>query len=332
MVGAGDKQAVLRVAAVQAAPVFLNRAATIAKAVGLMSQAADNGAQLVVFPESFVPCYPVWLWAGRADVEVDAFARLYANAVDVPGADTECLADAARTSGVAVAIGVTERESTYSRATLYNTLLVFDASGELVLHHRKLMPTYKERTIWGQGDGSSLVTASLDGIRIGGLLCWENLMPLARQALYAQGEQVHLAPTADTGAPWQTSLRHIAYEGRVFVVSCCQVLHRTAFPDDPALAGFAADAGWLITGGSAIVSPAGDCDYLAGPVYGQETILYADLDLEKVVVGKHSFDVAGHYARPDVLQLRINRTQQAPLVDVPSQDGPPSWRTLPPRH
>ena len=315
MDGPGDKQPLVRVAAVQAAPVFLNRAATIAKAAGLMSQAAANGAQLVVFPESFIPCYPVWLWAGRADVEVDAFARFYANAVDVPGADTTCLSEAARTTGVALAIGVTERESTYSRGTLYNTLLVFDASGELVLHRRKLMPTYKERTVWGQGDGSSLATVRLNGIRIGGLLCWENLMPLARHALYAQGEQVHLAPTADTGAAWQASLRHIAYEGRVFVVSCCQVLHRTAFPDDPALAGFPADAGWLITGGTAIVSPAGDCDYLAGPVYGEETILYADLDLAKVVGAKHSFDVAGHYARPDVLELRINRKPQAQIVD-----------------
>jgi nitrilase len=316
---AGDKQPLVRVAAVQAAPVFLNREATIAKTARLINQAAGNGAQLVVFPESFIPCYPVWLWAGRADVEAAAFSRLYANAVDVPGADTACLSEAARSAGVAVAIGVTERESTYSRGTLYNTLLVFDASGELVLHHRKLMPTYKERTVWGQGDGSSLVTVALNGTRIGGLLCWENLMPLARQALYAQGEQVHLAPTADTGAPWQASLRHIAYEGRVFVVSCCQVLHRNAFPDDPALAGFPSDAGWLITGGTAVVSPGGDCNYLAGPIYGEETILYADLDLEQVVQAKHSFDVAGHYARPDVLELRINRKPQAQLVDVERQ-------------
>jgi nitrilase len=315
----GDKQPLLRVAAVQAAPVFLNREATIAKAAGLMSQAAGNGAQLVVFPESFVPCYPVWLWAGRADVEADAFSRLYANAVDVPGADTASLAEAARSNSVAVVIGVTERDSTSSRGTLYNSMLVFDARGELLLHHRKLMPTYKERTIWGQGDGSSLKTVELNGARIGGLICWENLMPLARQALYAQGEHVHVAPTADTGAAWQASLRHIAYEGRVFVVSCCQVLHRTAFPDDPALAGFPADAGWLMTGGSAIVSPGGDCDYLAGPVYGAETILYADLDLEKVVQAKHSFDVAGHYARPDVLELRLNRKPRAQLIDMEPQ-------------
>jgi nitrilase len=320
MDGPGDRQPRVRVAAVQAAPVFLNREATIAKATQLLSQAADNGAQLVVFPESFVPCYPVWLWADRADVEADAFARLYANAVDVPGAGTACLGEAARHTGVALAIGVTERDSMYSRGSLYNTLLVFDANGDLVLHHRKLMPTYKERTVWGQGDGRSLVTVALNGTRIGGLLCWENLMPLARQALYAQGEQIHLAPTADTGAPWQASLRHIAYEGRVFVISCCQVLHRNDVPVDPALAGFPADAGWLITGGTAIVSPGGDCDYLAGPVYGEETILYADLDLERVVTAKHSFDVAGHYARPDVLELRINRQPHAPLVEV-KRDG-----------
>ena len=312
----GDIRPVLRVAAVQAAPVFLDRDATVAKAIELIRTAAANGAQLVVFPESFIPCYPAWLWSGRADVEVDAFARLYANAVDVPGPHTAQLGDAAQRAGAAVAIGVTERDSSYSRATLYNTLLVLNASGELALHHRKLMPTYKERTVWGQGDGCSLRTVALNDARVGGLVCWENLMPLARQSLYAQGEQIHLAPTADTGAAWQSSLHHIAYEGRVFVVSCCQVLHRDAFPSDPALAGFPVDAGWLMTGGSAIVSPGGDCGYLAGPVFCEETILYADLDLAKVVEAKHSFDVAGHYARPDVFELRVNRQPQVPLRDA----------------
>ena len=157
-------------------------------------------------------------------------------------------------------------ESTYSHATLYNSLLILNASGELVLHHRKLMPTYKERTVWGQGDGSSLATVELNGARVGGLICWENLMPLARQALYARGEQVHLAPTADTGEAWQSSLRHIAYEGRVFVVSACQVLHRLRFPETPRLsAELLADAGWLMTGGTAIVTPAGVPNNWAGP-------------------------------------------------------------------
>ena len=256
----------------------------------------------------------MWLWADRADVEADAFARLYANAVDVPGAGTACLGEAARNAGVALSIGVTERDSTYSRGSLYNSLLVFDANGELVLHHRKLMPTYKERTVWGQGDGRSLVTVALNGTRIGGLLCWENLMPLARQALYAQGEQIHLAPTADTGAPWQASVRHIAYEGRVFVIGCCQVLHRHDVPVDPALARLSSGRGfadnWRYR----------HCHYLAGPVYGAETILYADLDLERVVTAKHGFDVAGRSARPDVLELRINRQPHAPLVEV-KRDG-----------
>jgi nitrilase len=312
----GDILPVIRVAAVQAAPVFLDRAATIAKAAGLIGQAAANGAKLVVLPESFVPSYPVWLWAGRTDVEPDAYARLYANAVEVPGPETACLSEAARAAGVAVALGITERDGAYSRGTLYNTLLVFDAEGELLLRHRKLMPTYKERTVWGQGDGSSLAVVALDGARVGGLICWENLMPLARQALYASGEQVHLAPTADTGQAWQASLRHIAYEGRVFVVSSCQVLHRRDVPDDPALVGFPLQAEWLMSGGTAIVAPGGDCEYLAGPVYGEETILYADLDLAHVVRAKHSLDVAGHYARPDVLELRVNRSPQPQLVDI----------------
>jgi nitrilase len=188
-----------RVAAVQAKPLLLNRKATVNKALELIEAAAANGAKLVVFPEAFVPGYPVWLSAGRADVETEAYERLYANAVQVPDATTACLAEAAARAGVGVAIGVTERDAAYSRATLYCTLLLFEENGTLVLHRRKLMPTYKERTVWGQGDASSLVAADVHGVRIGGLICWENLMPLARQALYAQGEQLHIAPTADTG-------------------------------------------------------------------------------------------------------------------------------------
>jgi nitrilase len=303
----------LRVAAVQAEPAFLDRDATVNKALELIEAAAVNGAELIVFPEAFVPGYPVWLWAGRADEEPDAYVRLYANAVQVPDATTACLAEAATRAGVGVAIGVTERDAAYSRATLYNTLLLFDHNGTLILHRRKLMPTYKERTVWGQGDASSLVIAEVHGVRVGGLICWENLMPLARQAMYAQGEQLHLAPTADTGLAWQATLRHIAYEGRIFVVSCCQVLRRT---DDPALSGFPADAEWLMSGGTAIVSPTGDCDYLAGPVYEQEAILYADLDLADVIRAKHSFDVAGHYARADILQLHVDRNAHAPLQEA----------------
>jgi nitrilase len=313
----GDALQVVRAAAVQAAPVFLDGEATLEKAIGLIGEAAEGGAGLIVMPESLIPGYPVWLWSssdgGRSGLEAEAFARLYANAVEVPGPAAVRLGRAARSARAVVAVGVTEREAAYSRGTLYNTLLVFGPDGELLLRHRKLMPTYKERTVWGQGDGSTLSVVPTPAGRVGGLICWENLMPLARYGLYAQGEQIHLAPTADCGDAWQPTLRHIGYEGRVFVVACCQVLSREALPDEPTLAGFPADAGWLMRGGSAIVSPGGD--YLAGPLWEQEGILYADLDLGQVVKAKHSLDVAGHYARPDVFELRINRGSHPPFVD-----------------
>jgi nitrilase len=319
-----DLLQVVRAAAVQAAPVFLDGEATLEKTIGLIEEAADGGARLVVLPESFIPGYPVWLWAssdgGRSGLEAEAFARLHANAIEVPGPATARLGQAARSARAVVAIGVTEQEAEYSRGTLYNTLLVFGADGELLLRHRKLMPTYKERTVWGQGDGSTLAVLPTPAGRVGGLICWENLMPLARYGLYAQGEQIHLAPTADCGEAWQPTLRHIGYEGRVFVVACCQVLSRDALPDEPTLAGFPADAGWLMRGGSAIVSPGGD--YLAGPLWEQEGILYADLDLGQVVTAKHSLDVAGHYARPDVFRLEVDRSpNRAVTVRVSDESG-----------
>jgi len=308
---------VVRASAVQAAPVFLDGEATLEKAIGLIGEAAEGGADLIVMPESLIPGYPVWLWAssdgGQSGLEAEAFARLYANAVEVPGPIADRLGQAARSAQAVVAIGVTEREAAFSRGTLYNTLLVYGPDGELLLRHRKLMPTYKERTVWGQGDGSTLSVVPTPAGRVGGLICWENLMPLARYGLYAQGEQIHLAPTADCGDAWQPTLRHIGYEGRVFVVACSQVLSRDALSDEPTLAGFPDDSGWLMRGGSAIVSPGGD--YLAGPLWEQEGILYADLDLGQVVKAKHSLDVAGHYARPDVFELRINRGCHPPFVD-----------------
>ncbi|MBI2321926.1 MAG: carbon-nitrogen hydrolase family protein [Chloroflexi bacterium] len=327
----GDASSTIRAAAVQAAPVFLDREATVEKACRLIAQAADGGAELIVLPEAFVPGYPVWLWSsdngGQPGLEADAFARLYTNAVDVPGQAIRALSRAARAAKAVVAIGVTEREAEYGHGTLYNTLLLFDEEGALIARHRKLMPTYKERTVWGQGDGSSLSVLTTRVGRLGGLICWENLMPLARYALYAQGEQVHLAPTADCGAAWQPTLRHIAYEGRVFVIASCQVLSRDALRDEPALAGFPPEAGWLMRGGSAIVAPNGDCGYLAGPLYEQEGILHATLDLSLVSRAKHSLDVAGHYSRPDVFELYINRSPRLPIFQRGPQTSAPDGRS-----
>lgn len=306
----------VRVATIQAAPVFLNREATMEKVLRLIGEAGET-ADLVLLPESLIPCYPVWLWGasvdGQPNLESDAYYRLYENAVDVPGQDVEALGEAARAANAVVAIGVTERESLYGRSTLYNTLLVFDSDGTLLGRHRKLIPTYKERTLWGQGDGSTLSVHETSAGRVGGLICWENLMPLSRFALYSQGEQIHLAPTADSGGAWQQSLRHIAYEGRLFVIASCQVLSLGMVADDPALAGFPADTGWIMRGGSAIIAPGGDCDYLAGPLWDEEGILHADLDLSEGVKARHSLDVAGHYARPDVFDLRIDRTARTPV-------------------
>jgi nitrilase len=302
-------------AAVQATPVFLDRAATLAKACRLIAEAAALGARLVVFPEAFVAGYPYWLWGDRPSavpgLEQQAFAALWREAIDVPGPATEQLGAAARAAGACVVIGVNERESAYGRGTLYNTLLTFGPDGTLLGGHRKLVPTYKERTVWGAGDGSTLDVHATPVGRIGGLICWENYMPLARYHQYAQGVQVHAAVTVDDSASWQQLVRTIAAEGRVYVVAVCQRFARSQFPDEPFLSGFSAEADVLSGGGSLIVAPGGEV--LAGPLENGEGILTAEIDLARVVAEKHSLDVVGHYARPDVFRLTVNEAPAAPF-------------------
>jgi nitrilase len=303
-------------AAVQATPVFLDREATLEKACRLIREAAERGARLVVFPEAFVPGYPYWLWGDRPaavpGLEQQAFAALWREAIDVPGAATERLGEAARAADACVVIGVNERESNYGRGTLYNTLLTFSPDGSLLGRHRKLVPTYKERTVWGTGDGSTLDVCSTPLGRIGGLICWENYMPLARYHQYAQGVQVHIAATVDDSTSWQQLVRTIAAEGRIYVVAVCQHFARSQFPDEPFLGGFASEADVLSGGGSLIVAPGGEV--LAGPLEGAEGILTAEIDLARVAAEKHSLDVAGHYARPDVFRLTVNETPAVPYL------------------
>ncbi len=301
-------------AAVQATPVFLDREATLAKTCRLIAEAAARGARLVVFPEAFVPGYPYWLWGDRPGavpgLEQQAFAALWREAIDVPGPATELLGAAARDAGACVVIGVNERESSYGRGTLYNTLLTFGPDGSLLGSHRKLVPTYKERTVWGAGDGSTLDVHPTPLGRIGGLICWENYMPLARYHQYAQGVQVHAAVTVEDSDSWQQLVRTIAAEGRVYVVAVCQHFARSQFPEEPFLGGFPAEADVLSGGGSLIVAPGGEV--LAGPLEDGEGILTAEIDLTRVVAEKHSLDVAGHYARPDVFRLTVNEAPAAP--------------------
>jgi nitrilase len=313
-------------AAMQASPVFLDRAATVAKACRLIAEAADAGARLIVFPEAFIPGYPYWLWGDRPGtvegLEQRAFVRLWQEAIDIPGPETAALAAAARAAGAVVAIGVNERESMFGRATLYNTLLTLGPDGSILSRHRKLMPTYRERTVWGAGDGNGLDVVDTSLGRIGGLICWENYMPLARYHAYAQGEQIHLAVTVDDSPSWGLLARTIAAEGRVFVVSVCQVFERSQFADEPLLSGFAPDVDRLSTGGSLIVAPGGNV--LAGPLHGEEGMLTAELDLGRVIAEKHSLDVTGHYARPDVFRLIVNDRAMTPFDSstVPAGEAP----------
>lgn len=308
----------VKVAVVQASPVLFNREATLEKSCGLIREASGQGLDLILFPEAFVPAYPRGLSFGalvgsRSDAGRRTFERYWANAVDVPSSATEALGEAAREAGVYLAIGVIERDSRFSKGTLYCTLLYFGPDGGLLGLHRKLKPTGSERLIWGEGDGSTLTVLDTPIGRIGGLICWENYMPLARTAMYAKGVEIYLAPTADPRDTWHSTLRHIACEGRCFVLGCNQFVSKDMYPADlEGLDELNLMPEILCRGGSAIVSPMGEV--LAGPLYDQEGVLVADLDLAEIARGKFDFDVVGHYARPDVFQLVVNEAPALPVI------------------
>ena len=303
----------LAVACVQAEPAVLDREASIEKLARLTAEAAGNGAALVVFPEAYLPAYPSSAWAkalaGWADPRAKAaFAMLARESVAVPGPAEERIGQVAREHGVLVATGVTETDP-QRNGTLYNTLLVHDEHGSLVLKHRKLVPTNHERLVWGQGDGAGLRAVQTSVGRIGGLICWENYMPLARFALYESGVELYLAPTADDGEAWQHSLVHIARESRAFVVSPAHFQRPSAYPPDFPLSDELQGIDVIGRGGSAILGP--DGGYLAGPLYDEEGILYAELDPARLHEERQRFDAAGHYHRPDVLRLEVRIDEDA---------------------
>jgi nitrilase len=295
------------VACVQAEPVVLDREATIEKLARLTAEAVGAGAELVVFPETFVPAYPSSLWAkafaGWADPRAKAaFARLARESVEVPGPAAERLGEIAREHSAWLVTGVNEIDPERP-GTIYNSLLYHAPDGSLALHHRKLVPTNHERLVWGQGDGRGLRAIETPLGRIGGLICWENYMPLARFSLYESGVEIYVAATADDGDAWQATLIHLARESRAFVVAPSHFQRAASYPDDFPLRELLEGHDVVGRGGSAILGP--DGSYLAGPVYDEETVLYAELDPARLYEERQRFDPAGHYHRPDVFRLEV---------------------------
>jgi nitrilase len=296
------------VACAQVEPVVLDREASLARLDGVTREAAGAGAELVVFPEAFIPAYPSSAWArflaGWADPRAKAaFARLAEESVEVPGPAANRLGEIARDHGVWLVTGVTEIDPERP-GTLYNTLLYHDPEGTLALHHRKLVPTNHERLVWGQGDGRGLRAIETGFGRLGGLICWENYMPLARFSLYESGVELYVASTADDADAWQATLVHIARESRAFVIAPSHFQRTAAYPDDFPLLEELAEIEIIGRGGSAILGP--DGGYLAGPLYDEEGILYAELDPVRLHEERQRFDPAGHYHRPDILKLEVN--------------------------
>ena len=294
------------VAAVQISPAFLDREATVDRACAAIAEAGARGARLVAFPEAFVPGYPLWVWslaAGRTQELRALYAELLDQAVSVPGPAVDRLCDAARAAGVYVTIGINERNTEASGTSLFNSLLFIDAEGSVLGVHRKLVPTAGERLMHAQGDGSTLTSYHTSLGRLAGLICWENYMPLARQALYDGGVHLYVAPTWDRGEPWLSTLRHIAKEGRVYVIGCCSAMRLEDLPDRFAFKTSVSVSpdGWINPGDSVIVDP--DGKVLAGPLHERQEILLAEVDPQRMVGPRWQLDVAGHYSRPDVLAL-----------------------------
>jgi nitrilase len=291
-----DKQSPIRVAVVQSGPVLFNRQATLEKSIQLIHETGAQKAQLVLFPEAFIPAYPRGLSFGmvvgsRSPEGRELWQRYWENYL---------------------AMGVIERDTQFSGGTLYCTLLYFGPDGQILGKHRKLKPTGAERLIWGEGDGSTLPVFPTQLGKIGGLICWENYMPLARMAMYSKGVELYLAPTADQRDTWQATMRHIALEGRCFVLGCNQYVTKNMYPNDLRNHPELKDRSEVICrGGSVIISPMGKI--LAGPLYDEEGILYVDLDLSEIVRAKVDFDVVGHYARSDVFQLIVNENPALPV-------------------
>ncbi|MFC3694944.1 carbon-nitrogen hydrolase family protein [Chenggangzhangella methanolivorans] len=302
----------IKVAAVQASTVPFDAAAATARTIELLAEAAAKGVSLAVFPEAFIGGYPKGLdfgcAIGRRTPEGRAdFARYFKGAITVPGPEVHALSLACARLKIYAVVGVIERDG----GTLYCTVLYISPTGE-VGKHRKVMPTGSERLVWGFGDGSTLTTMDTPFGRVGGAVCWEHYMPLMRAAYYAKGVQLWAAPTADDRESWISTMRHVAMEGRCFVIGACQVMKRSDFPEDYASRIEAGPDEWMMHGRSVIVGPLGDV--LAGPLVDEEGTLTADVDVDDIIGAKLDFDPVGHYSRPDIFSLRVDEAEKAPVV------------------
>jgi nitrilase len=308
----------MKIAIAQIASIFLNRAACIDKAVQAIREAASGNAELIVFPEAFIAGYPVWVWRLRPGSDQAECASLHQKLVEqactLSGNQLEPLFAAARKYKITVVCGLNERDSLGSQTTLFNTVIMISHEGQLLNRHRKLVPTNAERMIWGQGDGSGLKVCESAVGRLGALICWENYMPLARYALYAQGLEVYIAPTYDSGEIWLHSMQHIARESGCWVISANNAFRAADLaPDIRQLPGAYPDnTEWVNPGGSVVIAPGGAV--VAGPWYEEQGLFYAEVDLSQITKARRSLDVAGHYARGDLFSLQMHPVSERILT------------------
>ncbi|MCV2867915.1 carbon-nitrogen hydrolase family protein [Defluviimonas sp. WL0002] len=307
----------MKLAVVQVPPVYLDKAASLERAVELVGKAAAEGCRMIVFPEVWLPGYPSYVWRlkpGAGMLATDTlFARSQANSVDLERDDLAPLRQAAAEHGVVVVMGHQEVDGRFSGSTLFNSVAIIDADGRILNNHRKLMPTNPERMVWGFGDGSTLNVVETAVGRVGALICWENYMPLARFALYAQNIDIYLAPTWDSGDTWLATMQHIAREGGCWVVGCATALELSDIPADLPFREelFQETEGWINPGDAVVYRPFGGC--IAGPMRREKGLLTAEIDVAQARASRRKFDVAGHYARPDVFTLEVHRARQVPV-------------------
>lgn len=312
-----------RVAVIQSPPILLNKKATLVRVIDQVTEAARKGAELIVFPEAYVPGYPAWIWRLRPGGDMvlsgELHARLRNNAIDLDNGDLQPVQDAAAEAGVTLVIGINELDSRYSGTTIFNTVVVIGPQGSILNRHRKMMPTNPERMVWGMGDASGLRVVDTPIGRLGTLICWESYMPLARFALYAQGIDIYVAPTWDTGESWLATMRHIAKEAGCWVIGTATAIQGSDIPSDFPQRDKLFDADeWINDGDAVVVKPMGEI--AAGPLNREKGILYAELDREISKRARRSLDVAGHYSRPDIFSLSVNCKPAVPVDFDGSRD------------